>query len=208
LRTIAGDVVHLHNGVTPLGSFQATGGDLLCLGRLARHKHVERLIAALAEAPLAEVTLHVVGPEWDVSRLEVAQWAEQLGVSERVRIYGRVNDKLRADIAKHCALFVSASSYEGFGMSMIEAMSVGLIPVVHANEAFVELVDAANCGALVDFTRPHAAASIIRKHLDQIDDAQRLHAAKFAERFSWSGHAEKTLALYREARGDRVHRAA
>ena len=124
LRAVNDDAVLLHNAVTPLGHFEAAGGDVLVLGRLARHKHVERVIAALAEPQLRDVVVHIVGPEWDVSPLELAQAAERHGVSDRVKLYGRLDREHLAAVARRCGLFVSASRYEGFGMSMIEAMSV------------------------------------------------------------------------------------
>jgi alpha-1,3-mannosyltransferase len=193
---VSDDVVHLPNGVSPLGHFVAHGRDALCLGRLATHKHVERIIAALAHPELAGVRLHVVGPEGNVSHLDLARVAEGFKIADRVLLHGRVNAARLAEIAADCALFVSASTYEGFGMSLIEAMSVGLIPVVHANPAFVELLSVANSGELADFKRPAAAARAMRRQLDNIRELDRRRAIAYAARFAWSGHAERTMRLY------------
>ena len=178
LRPLSDDIVHLPNGITPLGAFRADGPDVLYLGRLARHKHVERLIAALAEPDMAGRRLHVVGPEWDVSHLDLARVADQLGVSDRVLLHGKLSRRRLTEVARSCGLFASASTYEGFGMSLIEAMSVGLIPVVEGNPAFAELMDGA-------------------------DRSQRRRAIEFSELFSWGGHAERTLRLYRQAMAKR-----
>lgn len=200
LRTVSDDAVLLHNAVTPLGQFEAAGGDVLVLGRLARHKHVERVIAALAEPQLRDVVVHIVGPEWDVSPLELAQAAERHGVSERVKLYGRLDREHLAAVARRCGLFVSASRYEGFGMSMIEAMSVGLAPVVEANAAFIELMHPADVGAVTDFTQPATAARAMRRELDALTPERRKRAIAYAQGFSWGGHAQRTLRLYRAAR--------
>ncbi len=197
LRTVSDNVVHLPNGVSALGSFQANGRDVLCLGRLAEHKHVERVIAAFAEPELANARLHVVGPEWGVSYLDMARLAERHGISERVLLHGRVDGRQLTEIAKSCGIYASASAYEGFGMSLIEAMSVGLVPVVQPNAAFAELIGAARVGALTDFARPSVAARTIREQLDLLDNEQRREARAFSTRFSWSGHAKRTLRLYR-----------
>jgi alpha-1,3-mannosyltransferase len=204
LRKVTRDVVHLPNGVSPLGDFEASGADLLCLGRLARHKHVERIVAALAERALAGVNLHVVGPEWDVTQLEIAKIAERHGVGERVKLHGRVDAATLARIARQCGVFVSASTYEGFGMSLIEAMSVGLAPVVHPNDAFLELLEASKCGSVTDFKHPDQASHAIRRELDGLDEKQRRQAIDFSARFSWRGHAERTLELYQRARREAV----
>jgi alpha-1,3-mannosyltransferase len=199
LRVVSDNVVHLPNGVSALGAFQAGGGDVLCLGRLAEHKHVYRVVAAFAEPELINARLHIVGPEWGVSYLDIARVAELLGVSDRVLLHGRVDGRRLGEIAKSCGVYVSASTYEGFGMSLIEAMSVGLVPVVQPNAAFAELIGAANVGALTDFARPNTAARAIRRQLDMLDPAQRREARAFSTRFSWSGHAKRTRRLYRMA---------
>jgi alpha-1,3-mannosyltransferase len=188
LRPLSDDIVHLPNGITPLGAFMADGRDVLYLGRLAHHKHVERLIAAMAEPDMADRRLHVVGPERDVTHLHLARVADSLGVGDRIILHGKLSRKRLAEVAKRCGLFASASTYEGFGMSLIEAMSVGLIPVVEANPAFTELIDGAQCGAVTDFTRPALAARIMRHCLDNADWAQRNRTIAFSDEFSWRGH--------------------
>ncbi len=200
LRAVSDDAVLLPNAVTPLGAFQAEGRDVLVLGRLAKHKHVERIIAALAQPALDDVQLHIVGPEWDVSALQLAKTAEQHGVGHRVKLHGRLDRRQLASVAQRCGLFVSASSYEGFGMALIEAMTVGLIPVVAPNAAFVELMGAADVGAVTDFKEPATAARAMRRQLDVLGPEQRRRAIDYAQNFSWPGHAEQTLRIYRRAR--------
>lgn len=200
LQQLRDHIVRLPNGVAPIGDFCASGNDILFIGRLSSHKHVERLIAAMAQPCLRDVRLHVIGADWDVRRLTLAAAAQRLGVANRVMLHGGVDARRLAEIARSCALFVSASTYEGFGMSLIEGMSVGLVPVVHANASFLELVEEAGIGALTDFAQPAQAAAAIRVQLDGLTEARRRRAIRYAERFSWGAHAEATLELYREAR--------
>ncbi|MGH6951585.1 MAG: glycosyltransferase family 4 protein [Vitreimonas sp.] len=207
VRAVSDDVVLLPNAVTRLGAFKAEGRDLLALGRLARHKHVERIVAAMAQPALRDVRLHVVGPEWDVTLLQLAQLSHRLGVSERVQLHGPLDRARLAAVARQCGVFASASSYEGFGMSLVEAMSVGLVPVVQSNAAFVELMSNANVGALTDFTRLDAAARALRGALDALDPLQRERAMAYAQNFAWPQHAETTLKLYRNARDARLRAA-
>lgn len=199
LRTVSTNVVKLPNGVSPLGAFSAQGRDLLCLGRLTRHKHVDRVIAALAQPELARTRLHVVGPPSDVALLDLASAAHRLGVGDRVLLHGGVNRRQLAAIAAQCGLFVSASTYEGFGMALIEAMSVGLIPVVQANPSFAELVGAADLGCITDFAHPRMAAMAMQRELTAITPGKRSSAIAFSGRFSWRAHAEHTLDLYANA---------
>jgi alpha-1,3-mannosyltransferase len=184
------------NGVKPLGDFVCAGRDLLCLGRLASHKHIDRLLITLAEPVLADTHLHIVGPEWDVKIPDLLRAAADLGIADRVTFHGRISRPALQRLAVRCGLFVSASRFEGFGMSMIEAMSVGLVPVVEANPSFRELLLSTDVGALTHFATPHVAAAATRRELDLLSDARRARAMRFAERFSWRAHAERTLDHY------------
>jgi alpha-1,3-mannosyltransferase len=148
---------------------------------------------------LAGVHLHVVGPEWDVSVGYLTREASRLGVLDRVTFHGRLHQNELEQLALECGVFVSASLYEGFGMSMIEAMSAGLVPVVQPNPSFEELIGSSPVGVTVDFADPPAAARAIRAELAQLTLDRRRAAVAFANRFSWRTHAERTVSYYHQA---------
>lgn len=199
LSSVTNAVSLLPNGVRPLGSFTAEGRDLLSLGRLASHKKVERLVRTLAEPTLEGVHLHVVGAEWDVKIADLLQIAADLGVVDRITFHGGLNAAALQRVARSCGVFVSASQYEGFGMSMIEAMSVGLVPVVEGNGSFKELVGKAPVGRIAHYGAPEMAARAIRAELDGLTPERRRSAINFAGGYSWRAHAERTLDHYRSA---------
>ena len=198
-RGLHPNVIRLANGIRPIGGFTAEGRDLLYIGRLASHKNVEGLIRAVAALTGDAVAcrLHIVGQEWDVSLDSLARLADELGVADRVRLHGYLDAAALARLAAGCGLFVSGSTYEGFGMSMIEAMGVGLVPVVHPNPSFAELVTEAGGGRTSDFTDPAAAAAAIAGTLAGIGPDDRRRARSFADRFSWHTAAARCVAEYR-----------
>ncbi len=198
LRAIGKAVTQIPNGVEPLGDFTARGRDLLCLGRLSSHKRVDRLIAMMASPALAGDVLHIVGPDWDVPAETLRAQAVALGVADRVRLHGGVSQERLRGIAAQCGVFVSASEYEGFGMSLVEAASVGLIPVAEPNASFTQLVGDAGVGALTPFENPDTAANVVASTLASIDTAARDQARDFAHRYSWAHNAQATAALYRQ----------
>ncbi|MBY0566638.1 MAG: glycosyltransferase family 4 protein [Hyphomonadaceae bacterium] len=197
LSALGPETLVIANGVEPLSASLAAGRDLLYLGRLASHKHVDRLIALLAEPSLSTTRLHIVGPAWDVSMNTLMTHARSLGVSERVQVYGHLPSEALQTVVNACGVFVSASSYEGFGMSLIEAMSAGLIPVVEPNASFVDLVSGSPVGRVAPFDDPSVAAAIIREELDRLTLARRQKAQRYAQHYGWPAHAEQTASLYR-----------
>ncbi len=189
------------NAITPLGDFLTDGKDFLYLGRLARHKQVDALIktfAILKHKHELAGNLHIIGPEWDAKIKDLTLLAKRLGVSEKVIFHGFISPEEMQKILQGCGTFLSASSFEGFGMSMLEAMSLGLIPFVQPNESFRELVAASGVGACVDFTSPEEAAAEISGRLSHIGRHDRQKAQEFALLFSWQKLAEETLQTYRE----------
>lgn len=189
------------NAITPLGDFTASGDDFIYIGRLAHHKNVDHLIetfSILTQRDDFKSNLHIVGPEWDVKRTDLRSQADNLGISDRVIIHGFVDQKEMHVILKQCGYFVSASSFEGFGMSMLEGMSVGLIPFVHPNGSFRDLINQGKIGQIIDYSQPEAAALVITEELNKATPETRQAARKFAALFSWRELAAKTVDTYKK----------
>lgn len=96
-------------------------------GRMAKVKHYERLITAFAKVTAAhpdwELRLYGSGPE--LNNLRAVAAAHDL--TRNVRFMGRTND---IDTAfANASIVASSSSFEGFGMTLIEAFACG-VPVV------------------------------------------------------------------------------
>jgi alpha-1,3-mannosyltransferase len=142
--------------------------------------------------------LHIIGPEWDVTKLSLSALAEEQGVRDSVIFYGYLTPENMESALKRCGYFLSASSFEGFGMSMLEAMAVGLIPFVQPNGSFRELVAGGGAGACVDFSKPEEAAAFIAAHLEKITLQDRERARDYARQFSWEQLAQDTLESYRK----------
>lgn len=188
------------NAIAAPGDFTAAGDDFVYLGRLAKHKNVAAIIETFASLKAGYGVagkLHIIGPEWDVKKADLASLAASLGVEKDVSFHGFLAPEEMKKVLRGCGWFLSASAFEGFGMSMLEAMAVGLIPFVQPNESFRELIDAGGVGACVDFTRPERAAAEIAGRLGEIGSGDREKARLFALQFSWEKLAEDTIAAYR-----------
>lgn len=102
----------------------------LCVGALVQRKRFDVAIRAFAEAFRDEpgVILRIGGSGPEASSL--ARLAEQLGVSDRVQLLGRLPRVQVRDEMRGADAFVLSSSVETFGLVVAEAQSVGLPAVV------------------------------------------------------------------------------
>ncbi len=189
------------NAIVPPGEFIADGPDFVYLGRLAPHKNVAALVKTFARIRTGggrAAKLHIIGPEWGVKRKDLRELAQSLGVGRDVVFHGFISPERMKEVLRNCGWFLSASSFEGFGMSMLEGMAVGLVPFVQPNESFRELIAGAKIGTCVDFTAPDRAAKEILRHLSLVKDSDRAKARDFALQFSWERLAKDTVEIYRK----------
>lgn len=194
------NIVLQHNAIEPLGSDIYNGQDFLYIGRLAQHKNVGQLIevfSLLKSRHNIRGNLHIIGPSWDVTIEDLAATAVQCGVKDSVKFHGAASSARMREVAMSCGYFVSASSFEGFGMSMLEGMSVGLIPLVHENESFKELVTKSGVGLATDFSRMNDAADRMASVINNVTSEQRKAAQTFAAQFSWPALVRNTADIYR-----------
>jgi len=96
---------------------------VLFVGRLVYYKGVDILLEALGLTPRAVLAIVGVGP----LMAPLAERAAMLGISDRVRFLGSVNDDRLRSLYK-CARFLvlpSVAPSEAFGMVQLEAMAAG-----------------------------------------------------------------------------------
>jgi glycosyltransferase involved in cell wall biosynthesis len=99
---------------------------LLFLGRIHEIKGLDKLVrayaAALGEGMDADLVL--AGPE-DGFGAEVRRVAQASGVTMRVHFAGAVYGARKVSALAGCVAFVHRPNYEGFGMTVVEAMAAG-----------------------------------------------------------------------------------
>ena len=94
---------------------------------------------------------------------------------------------------QHATIFAFPSQYEGFGLSVLEALACGLPVVCSDNSSLPEVTGEA--AILLPPSNPLAWASAFSRILNtpELDKKMREAAVKQAENFSWQTAAEKTL---------------
>lgn len=172
-----GSVGTVYNGVPEFSAdpLPRSGDKLVIgsLGRLHEQKGYDVLIRALAELPEARVVIVGDGPE----RAALEALATRLGVADRLELVG-----WRGDARRWLAsfdVFALPSRYEGFPLSIVEAMLAGT-PVVATDVASIpEAVLHGRTGLLVRPDDPRELATALRELLG--DEEQRRTLALAAQ---------------------------
>src|SRR2546425_4929341 len=103
-----------------------------CVTRLMKYKGVQLAFMAfrriIRESPDARLVIAGSGPYQD----QLEKMAVNLGISKNVVFLGRISDESKLKLYSESRVMISPSQREGFGMSVIEANSVGT-PVVGWN---------------------------------------------------------------------------
>jgi glycosyltransferase involved in cell wall biosynthesis len=171
---------------------------LLTVAPNRAHKNVPRLVEALADIPAAVLVVpgYATGSDDRLDKL-----AARMGVAERLRRPGWVDEETLDGLYRAADCFVCPSLAEGFGLPVLEAMLRGT-PVACSNATSLPEV-AGDAALLFDPTDVDAIAVSVRRILEDAELAERLRAAgpERAKRFSWRESAEKTLGCYRRALG-------
>ena len=179
-------VVVTPNGVDPaFGPGGDADGYLLFVGAIQTRKDPLAAVEAAAEVGLPLV---VVGPEKDRA---LARELERRGAQLR----GYVEKRELARLYQGAACLLLPSSYEGFGLPVLEAMACGT-PVVAAPDPALREV----AGDAALYAEPPGLPAAVRQALAE---RERLSAAgvERARRFSWDETARRTMAVYLEVLG-------
>lgn len=181
---------------------KAENNTLLYVGRISKNKRIDNLIETIAvlKDKIPDVKLYVIGEDWEGILEDLKNLTKERNVEDNVIFVGRI-DK-REEITEYYSrakFFVSASEYEGFGISVLEAMAAGCIAVVNDIQAFRELVRDGENGFIVDYSNKKAA-DIILELMHQDLTAISSEAQKTAEVHDWKNTIKKVEKLYDAAR--------
>lgn len=192
-RPIADEkIVLIENGVdiTRFSSCRISGkreNVFLFVGRLSRNKQVEKLIEAFSVLSKNGIRfeLRIVGEDWEGIRPGLEETAKKNGISDQTVFVGKVTEEQLLQEYCQAEFFVSASRYEGFGISAIEAMAAGCIPIVNNIDSFRNFLSPPKDGFLVDFEDSGAASKAIAQIVKSDVDPIRSAAMDRAKSFSW-----------------------
>ncbi len=175
----------------------------LFVGRISKNKLVDNLINTFyfLKKKLPDLKLYIVGEDWGGIKKKLEKLVREKGLNEHVIFTGGIKEKgeLYSYYSK-AEFFVSASEYEGFGISVLESMAAGLVTIVNDIDVFQELIKDDENGFLVDYSNPESSSKhileIMRKDLMKIKE----NAKATACRYDWETSVKEFEKLYEGAR--------
>lgn len=171
---------------------------LLGIGRLGWMKGFDLLIEAFAQSGLAPSHRLLIvgdGPE----REALASLATFLGISDDVRLLGRLDAQRVADAMAQAKYVVVPSRSEAFGIVVLEAWRSGVPVITTSRGGAREFVHGGADALLADPLDTRALADLMRNVADDQVLRDKLgHAGLSRVReFAWKGVADGYRALYR-----------
>lgn len=181
--------------------YQIEGDFLVYLGTLQPRKNLESLIKALPEIinKHPQIKLVVIGKKgWLYST--IFSLVESLNLTKAVVFTDFVPDDEVPFLIASAKVFVLPSLYEGFGITVLEAMACGVPVVVSKVSSLPEVVDEA--GLYIDNPKNYAQiAQQINRILADEKLAEELAKKGLAQakKFSWEKCAKETLEAIKTA---------
>lgn len=176
---------------------------LITISHLEYRNGLDLLLKAcrqlLSRQPKLDWSLRIVGDGSRRAYLE--QLSEQLGLASRVEFTGACPHDSVPEFLQEADLFVRPSRQEGFGISFIEAMAAGRIPIGTRVGGIPDIITHMDTGYLA---RPEHVESLTDMIEQALKDAElwpemiRRAQEDVCRRFDWTSIIESLETLYTE----------
>jgi glycosyltransferase involved in cell wall biosynthesis len=179
---------------------------ILFLGRLDPwHKGIDLLLRATAIAlkTAPDITLFLMGPEKRRYRTEIPALIEQLGIGERVVLTGPIyapGKKYSAMASADC--FALTSRFEGFPLTVLEAMVCGTPVIITPGTNAAGIVQAGEAGLICEPDPVSIAKALLDLKCDSSKRTQMGRSgAAAALQYTWHRTADTLLKAYSRVLG-------
>jgi glycosyltransferase involved in cell wall biosynthesis len=169
---------------------------VLFLGRINWKKGLDRLIAALAQAPEARVI--VAGNDEEQYGRQLVAQAERLGVSDRIHFAGAVDGADKAALLKSARALVLPSYSENFGNVVVEAWAAGRPVIVTPEVGLADYIAEAGGGWVVEGSATALGRQLVTACTDAALCARTGSVGRMLveKDFTWAAVAQKMEAAY------------
>jgi glycosyltransferase involved in cell wall biosynthesis len=173
---------------------------VLFVGGNFQRKGLPTLLRAVAQLKehLPAIRLHVIGD--NPARERMVALTEELGLSPQVTFFGALPYSALAPLYRAAQVFALPSDIEGFGITLLEAMYLGVPVIGSARGGSQELIRDGWNGYLVE---PGDVSGLAEKLLallvnHKLREEIGAHGQRTAEQFTRQRMVEETLGVYNE----------
>jgi len=199
----------IHLGVSPPASAMAGSRQagpeptVMNVGKIERRKNQRLLVdvAEVFERMNRPCRFLLIGPEDPVEKVYLQEKIRRSGLEDRVTFTGRQDRSVVFDRMRRATLYFHTSLEESFGMTLIEAMSVGLPVFALQYDAVGEILPTTPEATMGPEEPPEAIARRLMSYLDNPERLNCLAVAQgtvYRERFSLEQMTEHFERLYDE----------
>lgn len=113
---------------------------VVTVSRLDASKHLERIPQIAAQTP-RDVHFAVVGRMYNEGPLSYLEaLTKKMGLDDRVKFYPNASAEQKTSLLQRAKLYLHTMEGEHFGISIVEAMAMGCVPIVHDSGGMREFV--------------------------------------------------------------------
>ena len=178
------------------------GPRVLFVGSIFNRRHVPDLIRAFARVAVRHpgAVLDLVGDDRSHPREDLEQIIHAEALDERVRWHRYVTDEQLDSFYGQASVFAFLSEYEGFGLTPLEALSAGVVPVLLDTPVARE-----SCGQAALYVPPgdiEQTAEALEQALTNEGLRSRVlsYAPEVLAQYRWPAAARKTMDLLERTR--------
>jgi len=173
---------------------------LLYIGRISKNKRIDRLIEVVyfLKKKIPDIKLHIIGNDWQGIRKDLENLAKEKKVEKNVIFEGIVSEEKKINHLSRSQFFVCASEYEGFGISVVEAMGAGCPVIINNIEAFRNFVENGKNGFLVDFSKPEIVADAVLNLMNKDLSGVQKNAKEITKEYDWKNVVKRIKLIYEE----------
>jgi phosphatidylinositol alpha-1,6-mannosyltransferase len=173
---------------------------LITVGGVHKRKGQQNVISSIPELIKNGLELEylVVGIPREKEMMQGL--AETLRVQDRITFFGAVSEEEKWRLLKDAHMFLMLSEeldngdFEGFGIALMEAMSVGVPVIGSKNSGIADAIKEGYGGHLVDPKNPIEIVEAVQKILNNYE-SYSLNAKDWSQNFTWDAIGQKYLTV-------------
>lgn len=188
----------IYNGISLGDQFEEPaikpeGKILFSIGTVLPKKNFHVLIDFLKELPV-EYKIVLAGTTYHRYAEDMMIRIENEGLKDRFFLIGTINEKQKRWYYDHATAFLFPSLFEGFGLPVAEAMSLG-IPLFISNKTSLPEIGGPDAFYFNDFDA-HSMAKVFLEGLSSFDENKKMRLIERAKKFDWKLASDKYLEIY------------